>query len=705
MTGHLDAILEPRSIAVIGASRNPAAFGSLALANLLRAGYQGTLYAVHPTEAEIQKITCVPSVDDLPEAPDLCVIALRAELVPETAEACAARGVRAVTVVGTGFAESGTPTGVERQRRLVETARASGMLMLGPNTLGAACFGTRAVSAASANIPEELPCGRVGIVSQSGGLTTTILATAARYGLGIDAFVAVGNEAGVTAPDVVHAFVERGASAILCYIESIRDVPVFAAAAASASERGVPLIVLKGGIEPAGQVVTAAHTASLAGSTRVLDAAFVQWGVVRVTSIESLVATGVLFDRFGRPPGRRCGVFGVGGGNTALLADALSGAGIELANLADDTVADLRTLLPDSNATNPLDAGGWFLGQEDDVLGQALDRFADDDGVDVMLYGMAPLAPLRETVYVEGIAGNASRTTKPAICLSGHTPVTALRAERFEAAGVVELPCMSAATEALRTWFAPPITPRTPPARGVPSERYVVTPPLAPGERRVLLEDEAAHLLSSVGIDFAGPTVVDTPEQAADAASRLGFPVVVKALATGLTHRAQVGAVALGLTDATATVQAARQVVHNARAALGHEGPMRLLVQRQAPSGTEMIVGVQQDPVLGPVVLVGLGGVWSEVLDDVAIVVPPITAEAAEEAIGRLRAASQLRRLVDAGSFDLQSFASLVVDVGLAVEVLGDQVDAIDLNPVIVGSEGATLVDALVILRGRHDPR
>jgi acyl-CoA synthetase (NDP forming) len=704
----LDPLLDPKSIAVIGASRNPSAFGNLVVANLLRSGYRGSVFPVHPSEEQINGIPCSRSISDLPESPDLCVIAVRAELGVDSVRACAARGVRAVTVVGSGFAETATEEGVKRQATIIELAREAGMLLLGPNTLGGACFTSGAVWTASANIPEGLGAGRVGLVSQSGGLSTTILAAAMRHGLGIDGFLAVGNEAGVGVPDAVRAFVERGAKAVMCYVETIRDPDAFAVAADYAGDEGVSIVLLKGGSEAAGQVVTSAHTASLAGSTRVLDAALRQWGVHRVSSIDALVAAALLFERFGRTPGSRCGVLGLGGGNAALLADSLAAGGIELATIGPATADKLRALLPDTNATNPFDAGGWFLGRQGDLLGQALDTFVADDSVDVMLHGIVPLSPIRERVYLQGIAGSAHRSPKPAVCLSGHTPQTLERAQRFAEAGVVELPCTYAAVEALRVWLADPPT-RAPdrsqsadtqPRASTTPPALDIDPPLSPGERRVLLEDAAARLLSGAGLRFPPSAVVDDPVAAVRAAESLGYPVVIKAIADGLAHRAQAGAVALDLAGPHETSRAAREVLANARAVVGHDIVVRLLVQHQIRSGTEMIVGVNRDPVLGHVVIVGLGGIWSEILNDVAFVLPPVTPQKAESAIRGLRAGEIIGRLGRSGSFSLDALVSLLVHVGRAVSTLGDSVEAIDLNPVIVDGQTASLADALVVLKG-----
>ena len=702
----LDPFFTPRSVAVVGASRNPAAFGNLAIANLQHYGFSGHIFPIHLTEPQINGLPAFRSIVELPETPDLCILAVRAELAIELVGECIGRGVKAVTMVGSGFAESGLDEGIIRQRQLIALASDAGTLILGPNTLGAAGFTSGAVSLASANVPTKLTVGGVGIVSQSGGLGTTILSTAQRYGLGVSYFVGVGNEADISTSDVIAYYVEQRISVILCYIETIRDVGAFRDAAQLASEAGIRIVLLKGGTEPGGQKVTAAHTASLAGSTRVLDAALQNWGISRVSSIEALVASGVLIERFGVPTGRRCGIMGIGGGIAALLADAAESNGLHLASIGEETSSAIREILPDSSASNPLDPGGWFLGNGGaEALREALDHFAADDGIDLVLHGMLPLAPVREAVYVEGIAASAATRSKPSLCLSFHSPETSFRRKRFAESNIVELPCTEAATEALRVWLGNPefdnemsgdlIAPASAPVRAMSEEsRY-----LRPGETKVLLEDAAIELLRELGLSFPHTEVVATPEQARKESASVGFPVVIKALADGLVHRARVGAVAVGVENSEAAEMAAARVVESARRVYP-DAEVRLLIQRQVGSGTEMIVGVQNDPVFGHVVLLGLGGVLSEALDDVAFVFPPVTPEAVTRALRELRTSTYLEQLAKSGSFSEDALVELIIAVGRVIEAIGPALDSIDLNPVIVSSHEAVIVDALVVLRG-----
>ena len=708
-TESLGAFLQPRAVAIFGASENNArSFGSLALCNLIDNGYQGDLVVVHPSADAVFGISAVRSLADSSVKPDLAVIAIRAEAVPAAVEQCAAAGVRAVSVVGSGFAESGTDEGVALQRQVLSFVRSAGMRLLGPNTVGAAGFAGSAVSAASANIPRGIRPGDVAIVSQSGGLGTTILATAKRYGLGLGSFVALGNEADVSAADAIAHAVEQGASAVLCYLETLRDPAAFAAAAALARAQNVPVVMLKGGTGPRGQAIAVSHTAALAGSMRVMDSVLADIGVARVSSIESLVSAGALFGAFGTPPGVRVGALGIGGGNSALLADALEGADLELATLTQETSTQVKAMLPDSNGANPFDPGGWFLGRQPHLLDTALRYIADDPNIDVMIYGMVPMAPIREEVYVGAIAAVAKTSGKPAISLSMHTPVTEYREAAYADAGVLELPC-TAATEALGVWLRH----RVAAAASAEREEVAIIGAEHPGRAReldpalrqelatygrvVLLEDRAIDVLSGFGLSFPATAIAESDDEARRLAGQIGYPLVVKAIAEGLHHRAQVGAVALGVTERTLDSDLAR-VRGNARNAVGPRAGVRLLLQRQAGAGNEMIVGIQRDPVFGPVILVGLGGVWSELLDDVSFGLPPITGIKAQRMLRRLRGWEYLERAHQSGDFDVDALIAVLRATGDIATVIGANLESLDLNPVIVNGAGATVVDALAIL-------
>lgn len=703
----IEAFVRPRSVAIVGASEsNPRSFGSLALRNLLDRGYSGPIAVVHPSADVVFGVPAYPSLDKIGFAPDLCVIAIRAEAVPQAMQEAAALGARAVSVVGSGFAEAGTPEGVELQRRVVELSRSTEVRLLGPNSIGGAGFADDAVSAASANIPQDIPAGSVAIVSQSGGLGSTILATASRYQLGVKSFIALGNESDVSAADAIAFAVSDGASAVLCYLETLRDPAAFTGAARLAREAGIPIVMLKGGTQPGGQAIAASHTASLAGSMRVFDAVLGDLGVARVSSIESLISTGMLFESFGPAPGTRLGAFGLGGGNCALLADSLEQAGLQLAELTPETSEHLKATLPDSNGSIPFDAGGWFLGKNTHLLEEALREVSEDPGVDIMVYGMVPLARIREEVYVAAIAGAAKASNRPAISMSMHSPMTEYRLNAYRDTGIVELSCTAAATEALGVWIGTAkrlgaAVPAVDAAEATTSTALAlpadILQELQDNGQVVLLEDRATAVLSGLGLCFPANQLADTEAEAVAAAKEIGFPVVVKAIAEGLLHRAQIGAVSLGVTEDTVGDAVAR-VAQNARRAVPPDTAIQLFVQRQVGAGTEMIVGLQKDPVFGSVVVIGLGGVLSELLDDVAFGVPPLTQAQARAMFDGLRAAHYLHKADERGELHVQAFVDLAVRVGDIAVALGSKVESLDLNPVIVNGDGVVVVDALAVL-------
>lgn len=685
----LEALCAPRSIAVLGASPDPSRFGTLALRNLRAGGYDGELLAVHPTAAHIDGVPCLPRLADLTAPPDLCIIAVRAEAVLGLLEDCAAAGARSAVVVASGFAGWGTEEGWQVQARMRAIARDAGMRILGPNTIGVANYSRRTLAAASANLPLDLSPGRVAILSQSGGVGTSILAAARRYGLGVGTFLALGNEVDVGAAEAIRHLVAGGASAVLCYLEAIRDPHSFGAAAVAAVEAGVPIVVLNGGRSASGQAVAAAHTAALAGSHQVRQAVLRQWQVLEVSSLDTLVACGLLFDRFGAPPGEAYGVLGLGGGSSALLADQLADSGLPLATIASSTSEAMMKLLPDGNGSNPMDPGGQFLARDPHHFELALAEFASDDAIDILLFGVVPLSPAREDVILAGMGAVAATAGKPVIALGSHTPATPKRSETFDKAGIVELPCNPAGTEALRLWHSW----RPAPAR----ERDAARAGRSAAGQRVVLEDEAMSILSGQGFEFPDTVVISGADELAAVAPALSYPVVVKALVPGLSHRSRAGAVALGVTDAAAAEEACDRVRRNATRAT-ERADVRLLIQSQVPQGQEFIVGLQRDPVFGPVVMFGLGGIWSEQLNDVTYALPPLQPADAQAMIRRLRAGTQLARHIDSGDLHEAELVDLLVrmgDLGLAV---GPDVRTVELNPVIVGPSGARIADALMVI-------
>jgi acyl-CoA synthetase (NDP forming) len=684
----LDGFFTPRSVVVVGASDVPTRWGTQAVRNLEAGGYTGEIYLIHPTKKTLLGRRCHTAIKDLPVPPDLCILAVRAELVPEYVRACVERGVPAVIIIGTGFSESGTAEGHRLQDRLTEIIAGSSTRLIGPNSPGTASYTAKCVSTASTNVPTTMPDGRLALVSQGGTARMLMLEAARRYGAGVDLVASVGNEADVGLPELVRHFASRGPSAILCYIETLRDPDAFISAASEARSRGIPVLVVKGGTGQRGKMMAAAHTAALAGSTEVFDDLVEPTGAVRATSVESLVLTSVLFERLGTAPGRRLGVFGLGGSGSVLLADAIEAAGLELADIDADRRAALRKMLPDSNASNPFDSGGQFLGRPDARarLIEALETFATADSVDVLVYGMLPLVPARERVFIDAMAEVARLVDKPCVCLAAHIAQSEYRKALFTDANVLEISCNPAGLEALSLWqlWSRQSERREP-------DHAAAAPPGG----RMLAEHEVFSLLRDRAIEVPRWQVVEHVNDVPAAAAAVGFPVVVKAIADGLYHRASVGAVAIGIHDEPAAQAAARRVWQNAAGAVG-EAEVRLIVAHQVPTGLELIVGVHRDPVFGLVLMIGMGGALSESLRDV--VFSSMKTFDSGHLIGRLRNREPIRaalRRASDGEARLEALLHAVV--GLADEI-GDDLVSIDLNPVIVNDDGVVAVDGLVVL-------
>jgi acetate---CoA ligase (ADP-forming) len=682
---------------IVGASSRPGHFGNQPLVNLRTFGFLGRVYAVNPKQSEIEGVPCFRSISDLPEAVDHAVVVLPAEQAPEAVRQCGARGIRSVTVVASGFAETGDASGQALQRELVEAIAETGIRVCGPNTLGTANFVSGAVPFVSGNLPDESPGSGVAIVSQSGGIGFTILNRAFSRGAGCGHLVVAGNELDITIPEFVEELLGAdGVRALAVYIEAVRNPDGLLAAAEKARAAGIPMVVLKAGRSQAGARAAAAHTGALATSAAVFDGLLRQAGCVVASSLDELIGTAALFGRYGHATGPRLGVYGMGGGMSVVMADLVDAAGLELPQPDAATRARLKEILPDTTPGNPFDSGGQFLtAKGEPLLPGALSTFAADDAFDAMVYACMPVLKTRERIYGEAIVGAAAAIRKPqAVLHYGAPPLTAGMTEMLRGAGLIVLDPPEAGVRALALW-----------ARGQVDEPERAELPAAPpaavarlrqlraAGRRVVTEHEAAELLALAGVPLARSRVARTLDEAAAVAEALdtGAGVAMKALSPQVTHRAKAGALALGIRGRAAAADAFRRIEDRVGRIPGAvlEG---VLVQEMLPPGLELMAGLKLDPQFGPVVLAGLGGVLVESLGRVAIRRPPL---GIRSAAGMLREAA-LEQPAGAWTAELVQILNSLAALAAAS---GGAIAEIDLNPLLVDGFGRLrAADALITL-------
>lgn len=693
----LDAVLRPRSIAVVGASQDATKVGGRPVALLRRFGFPGAVYPVNPRAAEVQGLPAFPSVAALPEAPDLAIIAVAAEGAPEALEACAAKGTKAAVVFSSGFAELGA-AGEAAQKRLGDIAQRTGMRVLGPNCLGAVSVAERSIATFSIVLEGSLPpAGPLGIASQSGNLGSYAMLLARERGIGVSRFITTGNECDVDIADAIAWLADDHATkVILCVLETCRDASRLVAAFEAARRAGKPVVVLKIGATEAGQAAAASHTGALAGSDAVFDAVFRRAGAVRVPSVEALLdlghAAAVLDERL--PRGRRTVLLTASGGFGVLLADAASAAGLELPAPDEATQRRILSAVPFASPRNPVDATAQ-MSSRPEILTEILAAILDDPNCDSLVLQLAAslyIPRLRE-VFMPALKAMRERHPEKVLMLSVHGPADAVAELTDHGMPVVDGVGPSAATLAGLCALAE--------ARRAPRPPPTVSLPPAPPLHADALRTEAAakRALAAAGLPVLPERVVGSAAEAAEAATALGFPAVLKIVSPDLPHKTEVGGVALGLDDAAAVAAAHDAMLARVRAAAPRARIEGVLVSPMVAGGVELILGTKRDPVFGPVVLVGLGGVFAEVLQDVAVRPAPVDAEEAMAMLRGLKAFPVLDGARGRPKADLAAAAGAVVALSCFAARHAATVAEVDINPLLVrpAGQGAVALDALIV--------
>lgn len=693
----LSAVFRPRAIAVVGASDDPVKIGGRPLAFLLRHGYAGRVFPVNPARASVQGLPAFPSIGAIPEAVDLAIVVVPAERVLESLEEAAAKGVRAAIVFSSGFAEVGE-TGRHAQARLRELAERTGLRIIGPNCQGFAHLPSRLVATfASPFLEPGLATGPIAMVSQSGAMAGMIYEMARAAGLGLNYWVSTGNEADVQAAEILGEVVEDEDTRVACcYLEDIKDAGRFRRALARAHRRGVAVFVLKSGRSAVGRRAASSHTGALAGEDAVYDAVFADWGAIRCADPAELLALPQAFLAY-REAGRRVAILSNSGGLGVLSVDLCVDLGLVPAEFTAETTAVLRGALPDfAAAANPVDLTAQIL-TDPGMLTRVLPALEADPGVDAIVFQIALLGAATDLARLVGDVARVAASTRKVVAVScPQRPVV----EAFRAGGVLafddasvalrSLACLAQATARRARWLD----------RATLEESPAPPAPAASGRagEPFLNEWESQRLLAPFGVPLVDSVFVTAAAAAPAAAEQLGYPVVVKACAAALPHKSDVGGVVLGLLDRAAVSEACRRIEGNVRAAAPGVALEGFLVQRQVRGALELALGVKVDPIFGPVVLVGSGGVLIEVLRDFRLLLPPIDATAAEEALRSLRIGPLWDGVRGSAPLDLPAAVALLERLGEAARTLGASVREIDLNPVVVGrrGEGVTILDTLV---------
>lgn len=696
----LDRLFRPRGIAVVGASPDATKIRGRILAALKEGGYPGALVPVNPSHREVQGLRAVARVSDVAGAIDLAILAIPAEHVSSTLIECAVSGVGTAVVLSSGFAEAG-PEAAALQKKITAIAAEWDLALLGPNSVGFlnadACIrATFSPGAQSAPVRAVKTPRRAAIVSQSGGIGFAIFNRGVARGVGFNLVATTGNEAGVTTLDVVdYALKLPDTGAILLFVEGLRAGRRLGQIAGDAAEKGVPLIIVKVGRSAAAHRAAISHTASLTGSEALYAAAFGHHGLLRVEEQDELIDLAAAFTACPPAGGKRIGIVTITGGGGAWLADRLEAGGLEVPELDRAMQDEVRRFIPAyGSASNPIDTTAQALETGGRIKSiEALDRAADIDQIAVVasLADVGHLAPEREALMALN-----QRRTKPLVFAS-YTLPSADNLAVLDEAGVRCYTSFGGVARGLAALADYPTTrARVLARRARPTPKPVWFE--LPQGKGVVPEYLAAPALAKAGVPFPPARLARGPHEAAALADTIGYPVALKVQSRGLAHRARIGGVALGL-HIRPEVEAAYGRVTEAGQRVTAEPIDGALVQRMAPAGLEMMIGLIGDAELGPFVVAGFGGGRVEVEHDVFTAPAPIDDVEALELLRGLKGAS---RLFDAPEpLDLVAFARLVAVVS-AVGVAHDgRLTEIDLNPVVVyrAGEGVLALDALMVLK------
>ncbi len=701
----LDRFLAPASIAVIGASADRTRIRGLVLHLLRKNGFAGRLYPVNPSTAAIDGLPCYPSVGAIRAPVDLALVVIPAARVPAVLEECAAAGVRYAVVISSGFAEEGAATAA-LQARLTAIARASGMRISGPNGEGfhneiarvSATFSPAVDLRPGAEPFAVAGAGRIGVVAQSGGVGFSFYNRGRALGLAFSIIVTTGNEADLTAADFFRHMAEDGETdAIMLFLEAVRDAEGFRAAAAAAARRGKPVVAVKVGRSAAGVRAAASHTASLAGWDAAYDAAFASEGMHVAADPDEAVAMLAALTTCPPARGRRAAVITVSGGAGAWVADALTGAGFALPELAPATQAAIRTFIPSyGSPANPVDitAQGVTTGG----VNRSIELLSAGEDVDLLVVVASLASETRVAIQPDALAPLLAARRMPILFHSYTLASPFARKAMAEAGAAIHtgLAPLAAAARALlgRQRLAPPHPMPLP--EGLAAR--LATPAGA------LAEHEAKSVLGAAGITLAPSRLARGAADLAEAAGALGFPLAAKLQSRAIAHKTEIGGVRLGLPDIAALQAAfAELMAIGERVAPGAVDGV--LIEPMAAPGVEMILGVVRDAVFGPVLTLGAGGVAAELFRDVTRRLAPVDAATARAMVADLKSAALLGGFRGAPGSDIGALAALAARISALAAAL-PAIAEIELNPVIVHADGkgCTIADALIVTTAKESP-
>ena len=690
----IDALLQPESIAILGASADFEKLNGRTLKALIDKGYEGQILPVNPKYASIADLKCYPDVDSLPDGVDLAVVAVAARNVPGTIRELGRKKIGAAVVFSSGFSEIGGE-GIELERDLKLAVAESGLRVLGPNCLGLINAFNKVVASFSQFSAGPTEPGPAAFVTQSGALGTATAGTARRRGLNFGYFVNTGNECDINFVDVMRAVIRDPRIRVGAgYIEGCKDGAGLLEVAEEALELGKPLVVTKVGRTRAGAKAIASHTGSLAGEDRVFDGVIRERGVIRARSDEHLLDIVDICARCPLPQGNGIGFVTRSGGAGALMADRAEELGLRVATLAPETVSALQKVVPVFGATgNPVDITAQGL-VDPSLMRESLKILLSDPGVDVAVAWLAFTEKAADAT-VQSFLEAKAHTNKPFVVSWVGIPEHALKALREQ--GIAVLRGAEPAVDAVaalvnyartrRDWIA-----------DKPSRAALQLPSVSiPVGSGVVPSLDARSILDACGIATVTAKLATTVDEAVSAAEAMGFPVAMKIESPDILHKSEAQGVRLNVKDSD-SVRWAFQAITDASRRHRRDAIIEgILVQPMAHGDVELVIGLQQDPVFGTVVMAGLGGIHIEVLKDVVFRKAPVTEAEAGRMLDELKSSALLSGVRGKAPVDRMALTRMISAVSLLGAAAGVRVRELDLNPVLAGPHGVAAVDWLIV--------
>jgi acyl-CoA synthetase (NDP forming) len=698
----LKYLLSPKSAVIVGASADYSKFAGKTVKYALKHQFPGKLYAVNPTRTVISGIPCFPSVKDLPEAVDTAFIQIAAKGVRGVIEQCIEKDIKSIIIHSANIDESSEKE-KKTEERIKALAREAGIRIVGPNCAGIVNMTESIIlSPILCYEIDDIPKGRIGLISQSGGVTGASVSRTADRGIGFSYVISTGNEMDLSVSEFAQYLLrDRNTDAIAIYIEGIRNIEAFREVAIEALKIGKPILVLKIGRTEVGAKAAASHTGALTGTDTIYDAFFKQYGITRVETLEDLFEVSALFCKAKPPKGKNVGVVTTTGGGATIMVEAAAQAGLQFPLPSDSAIAKATEFLPSFAAkSNPMDVTMSGMGTG---FKKGLEVILDDDTFDMVVGVVGSSSQFAPELGVQPIVEAHKDAKKPLVTFCFPHAAEALRL--FEKNGIPSFRTPEACGrslgylvkygEALESYNRNKDQKQT----KDPASPYAQNAKkILANSGQILNEHDSKLVLSAYGISVTQEKLVGNVEEAKEAAKEIGYPVVMKVMSADIPHKTEAGVIRLGVQSEKELATFYEEILEKAKKFKADVKIDGILIQKMVEKGVELIIGMKRDVGFGPVLMFGLGGIFVEVFKDVSFRLPPLSLTDAQEMINEIKGSKLLRGYRGTEPADMESIASTLMSVASLSLDLGEEIQELDINPLIVypKGKGIIVVDALI---------